>query len=84
MDLATIIGLAAAVLSSLSMSPQVIKIYRTRQTGDLSLPAFLSLATGLFLWFVYGIMIGAVPVIIGNAVGMSLVLYVVIMKLKHG
>ncbi|HET57723.1 MAG TPA: hypothetical protein ENN35_04680 [Deltaproteobacteria bacterium] len=84
MDIATFIGLAAAVLSSLAMTPQVIKIYRTRQTGDLSLPAFLSLATGLFLWLVYGVMIGAMPVIVGNAVGFSLVMYVVVMKLKQG
>ncbi|MFA7461757.1 MAG: SemiSWEET transporter [Anaerovoracaceae bacterium] len=84
MELTTLIGLAAAVLSSLSMAPQVVKIYRTRQTKDLSLPAFLCLATGLFLWLVYGIMIGAMPVIVGNAVGFSLVFYVVVMKLKHG
>ncbi|MDD5475643.1 MAG: SemiSWEET transporter [Syntrophales bacterium] len=84
MELATVVGLAAAFLSSLSMAPQVIKIYRTRKTGDLSLPAFCSLAAGLFLWFIYGIMIVAVPVVIGNAVGLSLVLYVVIMKLRYG
>lgn len=84
MEPATIVGLTAAVLSSLSMTPQVIKIYRTRKTDDLSLPAFFSLAAGLFLWLVYGIMIIAVPVIIGNAVGLSLVLYVVLMKFRYG
>lgn len=84
MEPATIVGLTAAVLSSLSMTPQVIKIHRTRKTDDLSLPTFCSLAAGLFLWLVYGIMIMAVPVIIGNAVGLSLVLYVVIMKFRYG
>ncbi len=84
MEAATTIGFIAAILTSLSMSPQVIKIYRTRQTTDLSLPAFSSLATGLCLWFIYGVMIGALPVIVGNAVGLTLVMYVVVMKLKHG
>lgn len=84
MEAATMIGFIAAILTSLSMSPQVIKIYRTRQTADLSLPAFSSLATGLFLWFIYGVMIGALPVIVGNAVGLSLVMYVVVMKIKQG
>ncbi|MBW2638299.1 MAG: SemiSWEET transporter [Deltaproteobacteria bacterium] len=84
MNTATIIGLTAAFLSSISMIPQVMKVYRTKKTKDLSLGAFAVLAVGLFLWFVYGIMIQAIPVIIGNAIGLSLVCYIVIMKIQHG
>jgi MtN3 and saliva related transmembrane protein len=84
MNTATIIGLSAAFLSSISMIPQVIKVYRTKKTKDLSLGAFSVLAVGLFLWFVYGIMIQAIPVIIGNAIGLSLVCYIIIMKIRNG
>ena len=84
MNTATVIGLVAAVLSSFSMAPQVIKIFKTKKTTDLSLGAFSVLATGLFLWLIYGIMIGAMPVILGNAIGFSMVMYIVIMKLMHG
>ncbi len=84
MNTATIIGLSAAFLSSISMIPQVIKVYRTKKTENLSLGAFSVLAVGLFLWFIYGIMIKAMPVIVGNVLGLSLVCYIVIMKIKNG
>lgn len=83
MSVATIIGLAAAVLSSLSMAPQVIKIFRTKKTDDLSLGAFGALASGLFLWLVYGILIREFPVIAGNAVGLAMVMYIVVIKIRH-
>ncbi|GAJ11051.1 unnamed protein product, partial [marine sediment metagenome] len=32
----------------------------------------------------YGLLINAIPVIIGNAIGFALAMYLVIMKIKHG
>jgi MtN3 and saliva related transmembrane protein len=84
MGIADIIGFTAAVICSIAMIPQVVKIYRTKETRDLSLGTFAALGTGLFLWVVYGLLIHSVPVIFGNAVSVSLVLYVIIMKLIHG
>jgi MtN3 and saliva related transmembrane protein len=84
MGIADIIGFTAAIICSIAMLPQVVKIYRTKETHDLSLGAFAAMGTGLFLWLVYGLLIHSVPVIFGNAVGLSLVLYVIIMKLIHG
>ena len=84
MSISTWVGYCAAVVSALSMTPQVIKVYRTKKTDDLSRGAFGTLAAGLFLWLLYGIMIREAPVIAGNAVGLALALYIVIMKMKHG
>ncbi len=84
MNVTDIIGFMAAILASIAMSPQVIKIYRTKQTHDLSLGAFAVLGAGLFLWFVYGLLIHSAPVILGNAVGLSFTLYIIIMKIIHG
>ena len=84
MKIATIIGFLAAIISSVSMMPQVIKVHVTKKTDDLSLGAFSVLATGLFLWLIYGILIRELPVILGNAFGLSLTLYIVIMKIRHG
>jgi len=84
MDLVNTIGFGAALLSAVSMAPQVIKVYRTKKTDDLSLWAFLVLACGLFLWLVYGILIQALPIIAGNAVGLTFALYIVIMKIRYG
>jgi MtN3 and saliva related transmembrane protein len=84
MSITNLIGFMAAVICSLAMTPQVIKIYRTKETRDLSLGAFAVLGTGLFLWFVYGLLIHSMPVILGNTVGFGLTLYIIIMKIVHG
>ncbi len=84
MSITNLIGFMAAVICSLAMTPQVIKIYRTKETRDLSLGAFAVLGTGLFLWFVYGLLIHSAPVILGNAVGFGLTLYIIVMKIVHG
>lgn len=83
-DIPNTVGFLAAFISAISMGPQVMQVYRTKKTGDLSLRAFSVLAAGLFLWLVYGILIKAAPVIIGNAVGFTLSLYIVIMKIRFG
>jgi MtN3 and saliva related transmembrane protein len=84
MSITNTIGFLAALLSSVSMAPQVLKVYQTKKTEDLSLWAFSVLASGLFLWFVYGMLINALPVIIGNAIGLSFSLYIVYMKIRYG
>ena len=84
MNMAEIIGFLAAFICAVSMTPQVIKIYHTKKTFDLSLGAFGTLATGLFLWFVYGLLIHSIPVMVGNAIGFSFSLYIIIMKIRHG
>jgi MtN3 and saliva related transmembrane protein len=39
---------------------------------------------GIFLWFVYGIFIGEMPVILANGITLVLVLVLVVMKIRFG
>lgn len=84
MDGVTLIGLMAAVISTAGFAPQVIKVHRTKMTRDLSLGSFIVLFSGLFLWFIYGLLLGALPIILGNAVACAMVAYLIVMKIKHG
>lgn len=81
---ANLLGLVAAVIGAIATAPQVIKVFRTKNTRDLSLGTFSMITTTLFLWFVYGVLIQSFPIILGNAVGCALNFYIVIMKLRHG
>jgi len=49
------IGTLAACLTSFSFIPQIIKVFRSRSSGDLSLVTLFQLSAGVFLWMVYGI-----------------------------
>jgi len=75
------IGLAAGVLTTLAFVPQVIRVWRTRSARDLSLASFAIFTVGVALWLAYGIAIGALPVIVANAVTLVLAGAILVMKL---
>jgi MtN3 and saliva related transmembrane protein len=79
-----IVGLLAAVLSTISFLPQVIQAFRTKHTKDISRATFLFLSIGILLWLVYGILIGEIPVILANSATLILSLAILIMKIKYG
>ena len=78
-----IIGLCAGSLCVISFLPQVIKIFRTKNTRDLSLITFSLFSLGVFLWLIYGILIKSLPVILTNAAMAVLTLLIVVMKVKY-
>jgi MtN3 and saliva related transmembrane protein len=79
-----IIGLLAGILCTISFLPQVIKIFKTKQAGDLSLATFLILSLGVFLWLIYGFLIKQIPIILANGSILVLALLILAMKIKYG
>jgi len=78
MDIATIFGGAAAILTTASFVPQAIKVVKTRETNGISLWMYMIFTLGVFFWLLYGIMVMAVPIICANAVTLcfsSIILY---------
>jgi MtN3 and saliva related transmembrane protein len=49
------IGAAAAVLTTFSFVPQIIKVYRNKSAKDVSLVTLVQLSSGVFLWVIYGL-----------------------------
>lgn len=83
MDLVTGVGFFAAVLTTLGFLPQVIKTWRTRSTGDISLGMFVVLVAGIILWITYGFLRDDLPLIIGNSVTLFLVSIILFFKLRY-
>jgi MtN3 and saliva related transmembrane protein len=81
MDATLLLGLAAGFFTSLSFVPQIRKIWKTKSAEDVSKKMFIAVALGVFLWLVYGIVLGQWPIIIWNAI--SLVLAGTILALKY-
>ncbi len=78
--LADVLGLAAGTLTTVAFVPQVVKTWRSRSADDLSLSMFLIFSLGVALWFAYGLVTGALPVILANAVTLVLALAILGMK----
>ena len=79
----TAIGLMAAVLTTTSYLPQAIKTIKSRHTKDLSLLMYAILTTGVFLWFVYGILLVNVPLMLANGITLLFTATILVMKIKY-
>jgi len=68
-----IIGLIAAVCTTFAFVPQVMKVWKTKQTKGLSLRMYSIMFLGIVLWLVYGILIDSLSIILANVVTATLV-----------
>lgn len=75
-----IIGYSAAFLTTIAFLPQAYHSWTTRDLSGISLPMYSLFTTGVALWFVYGLYIGSMPVVIANAI--TLVLSAIVLALK--
>ena len=75
-----IIGYMAAVLTTVAFVPQVVLVYKTKDTDSISLLMFIIFSLGLVSWAVYGIILNQYPLIIANVTTLILSLYILYMK----
>jgi len=68
METMTVIGLVAAISTTLAFVPQVLTIIKTRNTDGISLGMYTVFTFGVFLWLVYGILAKDLPIIAANAI----------------
>jgi MtN3 and saliva related transmembrane protein len=78
-----VIGLTAAFLTTSAFIPQVYKIYKEKNADGISLTMYIILFIGVILWFLYGLLIGSLSIIIANGVTALLQLSIIIFKLKN-
>lgn len=81
--LISIIGVAAAALTTSSFLPQIIKAYRTRSMGDVSRYLMSFFATGTVLWMVYGIFKGDWVIIGANGTATAFNVILLYMKFAY-
>ncbi len=82
-DWATLTGIAAAACTGLAFVPQFFKIEK-EGSSELSTAMLGMYLAGQVLWLVYGLEIGALPVILANAASIVLVSAVAIRKVTAG
>ena len=83
MDFITIIGLIAAVFTTISLFPQLIKVWKTKSTKDISMGMFSLFCVGVFLWFIYGVLVNDLPIIIANSLAFIQAIIILVFKVKY-
>jgi len=82
MIIANVVGVAAALCSMSSFAPQIAKIWRDRDAGEISLVMYLVTVTGFVLWTAYGLIIESWPVTVSNLVSLAMSATVLVLKWK--
>ena len=82
MSLTLFLGYFAGFLTTVSLVPQVVKIWKTKSATDFSLMMLLIWCTGISCWLVYGVLLNAVPIILWNISTLLLAIAILVMKLK--
>jgi MtN3 and saliva related transmembrane protein len=76
------IGLIAAVCTTFSFLPQIIKLYKTRETEGISVGMYCIFILGVALWLMYGFLLHSPSLMLANFFTLLFALCVLIMKLK--
>ena len=83
MPFTDLVGSLAATLTTASFIPQALHTFRTKDVRGISLGMYSAFTTGVALWLVYGWMLGEMPIVVANAITLSLALAILIMKLRY-
>jgi MtN3 and saliva related transmembrane protein len=82
-DSVSILGFIAGGLTTFAFFPQVVKAARTKSTHDISLGMVSLTSTGIFLWFIYGLCLRSLPIILPNLISCILTSTLLTLKIKY-
>ncbi len=78
-----VLGYAAGILTTCAFWPQLRKTWTTKSAGDVSLGMLAIFSAGVGLWLLYGIVLGAWPIIVTNAMTILLTGAILTLKLRY-
>lgn len=82
MSLIDFIGFLAAILTTASFVPQAWHTFRTRDVRGISLGMYSVFTAGVACWLIYGLLLGAWPIVIANCLTLALAGTILVMKLR--
>jgi MtN3 and saliva related transmembrane protein len=77
-----LIGFLAAACTTISLVPQLVRVWQLRSAREISLIMFSVFSLGVLFWLVYGICIHSAPIILANTTTLSLSLSILVLKLR--
>ena len=83
MSLLDSIGFLAAILTTASFVPQAWHTFKTRDVRGISLSMYSAFTAGVACWLVYGLLLGAWPIVVANVITLALTVAILVMKLRY-
>ncbi len=86
MDFITVVGLIAAFFTTISLFPQLIRSWRTRNkaTADSTFVTYgLLFCVGIFLWLMYGVWKADLPMMVANSISFLQGLAILVIQVQR-
>lgn len=80
----SIIGSMAAILTTFSFIPQIVKVWKNKSAKDVSLVTILQLSCGVSFWIAYGIHLKDAIIIAANSVTLMTLLILLYLYFNYG
>ena len=77
------LGYAAGILTTLAFLPQAVRMFRTRQTRDISMLWAFAMNLGIVLWLFYGIVKNDLPIVAANSITLVLLIIILYYKVRY-
>jgi MtN3 and saliva related transmembrane protein len=78
-----VVGTGAAVCSTASFVPQLVKLIRERTAEAVSTPMFVLTVAAFSLWSAYGLMSKSWPLVVSNLISLALSAAILLLKLRY-
>ena len=76
------IGLLAAILTTVSFLPQTIMVIRTGKTDGISVVMYAMFTLGVSFWLAYGVLSESLPVVLANTITLGFASTILGLKLR--
>jgi len=78
-----VIGYFAGFCTAIAQFPQAIKVIKTNDTKSISLGMYFIMTLGITLWFLYGVLLKNLPMIIANGVCIIPSVYILYITIRN-
>lgn len=79
-----VLGLVAGAVSTSSLVPQVIRVFKLKSAREISVLFNSLFLVGLLMWLGYGVLQALLPIILWNAIGVVLACILLYAKVRYG
>ena len=83
MEIKTIIGICAGLLTAISAVPQIVKVIKEKKAQSVSPVMFYVLLAGNLLWCWYGMLLNEMPILLTNAFSVLCDLAMIVLNYKY-
>lgn len=83
MNFTDVVGYTGTVVGTFLMLPQVVKSFRAKKTGDVSMAMVILYVLNSIIWATYGWLISSTPLVVANSIALVISMVQFVLKLKY-